>query len=201
MIRWRRTTHSSLGGALSVRLAAAIWRYWWRRGHIGEGRRWLARALAVPTRDTSPAASPRVTWRCSASRTSRRQGGYRSAVAYMTESWHSYRAAGDETGSSSRCSASGIVSRIWARQRGTQLCAEGVALGRQLGDPIGLAVGTSIVSAGRADVGPTRAERGLQRRSHQHVPRSLANSPAWPMQTSSKSYAFADLGDSARAWL
>jgi len=33
-------------GLPALRLATAMWRFWWVRGYLGEGRRWLAEALA-----------------------------------------------------------------------------------------------------------------------------------------------------------
>ena len=35
-------------GAIGLRCAAALWRFWSARGHLGEGRRWLREALAIP---------------------------------------------------------------------------------------------------------------------------------------------------------
>jgi predicted ATPase/class 3 adenylate cyclase len=43
-------------GEIALRLGAALWRFWYGRGHIEEGRRWLETALALPSarqRDTN----------------------------------------------------------------------------------------------------------------------------------------------------
>src|SRR5450631_4164642 len=32
---------------VALRMSAALWMFWYMRGHVSEGRRWLSRALAV----------------------------------------------------------------------------------------------------------------------------------------------------------
>jgi predicted ATPase len=44
---------------LALRLAAALWRYWWNRGFLAEGRSWLGRALAETPPPPSPGTCPR----------------------------------------------------------------------------------------------------------------------------------------------
>jgi non-specific serine/threonine protein kinase len=41
------------GGEIALRIAAALGRFWWLRGHFDEGRRWLNRALTVGTDSAS----------------------------------------------------------------------------------------------------------------------------------------------------
>lgn len=48
-----RTAHAwSVGqreGEIGIRLANALWRFWWIRGHIGEGRGWFEQLLPLST--------------------------------------------------------------------------------------------------------------------------------------------------------
>jgi predicted ATPase/DNA-binding XRE family transcriptional regulator len=45
--------------AIGLRLAAALWRFWSARGHLGEGRRWLREALALPVAAGTPSPAAR----------------------------------------------------------------------------------------------------------------------------------------------
>ena len=192
-------THSSLGGALSVRLAAAIWRYWWLRGHIGEGRRWLARALAVPTRDTSPAGlAARDLALLGIANLSAYQGDYRSAVTYMTEKLAFSRETGNDHGLVFALQYLGnCLAHVGEAERGTQLCAEAVVLGRQLGDPVALAwaLDSSALAArmsGRPEQSVILSDEAIS------LFRARGNVAGMAYATSSKSYASAELGDSAK---
>ena len=42
--------------ALAARLAGGLWRYWWLRGAVGEGRRWMDAAIALAER--APVTAP-----------------------------------------------------------------------------------------------------------------------------------------------
>jgi predicted ATPase/DNA-binding XRE family transcriptional regulator len=41
--------HERGDDAAALRLVSALWRYWYQRGHLSEGRRWSQRSLRLPT--------------------------------------------------------------------------------------------------------------------------------------------------------
>jgi non-specific serine/threonine protein kinase len=138
------------GAALGVRLAASIWRLWWLRGQIDEGRRWLERVLAMPTSDTSPTGrSARAMALLGLANLSAFQGDYRAAVDHMTENLEFCRETGNDLGVVRALNRLGFyLAHLGEAERGADLCAESVALGRRMGDPATLA--SSLHSAAHA---------------------------------------------------
>ncbi len=54
-VRLALTCAVDIGDRVSaMRMAAALWRYWWLRGHVREGRGWLAAALTDTARTEDP---------------------------------------------------------------------------------------------------------------------------------------------------
>ncbi|MDQ3897510.1 MAG: tetratricopeptide repeat protein, partial [Actinomycetota bacterium] len=62
--------------ATATRLCARLWRFWWMRGRLSEGRAWLDAALALPQRDATTHALALV----GAGVLARTQGDYDRAV-------------------------------------------------------------------------------------------------------------------------
>ena len=192
--------YASTGAALSVRLAAPIWRYWWLRGHIGEGRRWLARALAVRTMDTSPAGlAARVLALLGIAQLSALQGDFRSAVAHVTEKLTFCREIGDDRGVIRAMHRLGYyLAHLGEAERGMGLCMESVALARRDGNPHALAA--ALHSAGMVARMSGRSEQSIVLSDEAiDVFREIGNLTIVAYAMSSKSHAFADLGDATRA--
>ncbi len=81
-------------GALGVRMVGALGRYWEWRGHLGEGRQWLERA--VDGREGPPDARAKAL--NAAGWLAYRQSAHDRAVALAEESIAVYRAVGDADG-------------------------------------------------------------------------------------------------------
>lgn len=88
-IRW------SLGNdpAVATRLCAALWRFWWIRGYLTEGRRWLGEALATAHDDLGARSRALI----GAGVLARTQGAYEAAVAFLDEGRGLAQALGDRS--------------------------------------------------------------------------------------------------------
>jgi len=128
------------GDALSgLRLAGAVWRFWYVRGYLGEGRAWLSSMLLAARPDAQTAAA-RAKILTGAGGLARRQGDFSAARALHEEGLRIQRELGDLRGIAASLNALGIV----ARQQGDHLSAqamyeESLALRRELGDRWGIA--------------------------------------------------------------
>ena len=123
------------GDAAGVQLAGALWRFWWMRRYLSEGRRWLE---AVVTIDAAPAAL-RARALHGASVLARAQGDAARAQATIEECLALRRALGDPSGIASALNSLGnvaVMQRDFTRAR--LLYEESLALGRALGDQQGI---------------------------------------------------------------
>jgi predicted ATPase/DNA-binding CsgD family transcriptional regulator len=186
------------GAALGVRIAAAIWRFWWLRGHIGEGRRWLARALAASPTDGSPAGlSARALALLGIANLSIYQSDYRAAVSYMTENLAFCRETGNDRGVVTALHRLGYyLAHLGESERPSQLCEESVALGRRLGHPATLAgalhtSGRVARMLGRPDQSVYFLEEAIG------LLREIGNFTVMAYALRAQSHALADLGDLA----
>nr|MDQ2832081.1 tetratricopeptide repeat protein [Chloroflexota bacterium] len=85
----------------ALRLAGQLWRFWYARGHLTEGRRWAGRALAASADDAraDPAATAlRASMLIGAGILATNQGDMADAIALYDEALALYEAAGDRAG-------------------------------------------------------------------------------------------------------
>lgn len=100
--------HANLRAALSwsltrdpstvTLLCAGLWRFWWVRGHVTEGRRWLDAALSTPRRDSAAHAHAYATACVGAGVLARTQGAFGRAVELLTHGAACSRSIGDRQG-------------------------------------------------------------------------------------------------------
>ena len=76
---------------MSLRLAGALWRFWAGHGHLSEGRRWLAVALAQGAPERTAARALALS---GAGNLAHQQGEYAAARAYHQEALAIRRALG-----------------------------------------------------------------------------------------------------------
>jgi predicted ATPase/DNA-binding SARP family transcriptional activator len=104
-----QTREASLG----LRLAAALWEFWWVRGYLAEGRGWLDEAL-LRGRSAAPELRARALHASGSLAT--RQGDYESAGDLFEESLAIWEKLGDAAGTARSLLSMGTV----AAERGDQ---------------------------------------------------------------------------------
>ena len=148
--------HSNLRAALSwslergqvevgLRLCGALWRFWYLRGHLSEGRRWLERALVLD----EGAEHLRAGVLSGAGHLAFAQGDHDRAQTLCKESLALSRRSGYERGAAE--SLNGVaftVRRKGDYARGRALHEEALELYRGLGDEWGIA--RSVLHVGTA---------------------------------------------------
>jgi predicted ATPase/class 3 adenylate cyclase len=127
------------GGEVETRLriASGLWRFWWMRGHLTEGRGWLERALAEAG-ELPPAI--RANALSSAGILAESQGDYERATALQEEALALRRKIGDRLGTTASLTELGINARLLGDLgRATTLHEQALALWREIGDKQGIA--------------------------------------------------------------
>jgi predicted ATPase/transcriptional regulator with XRE-family HTH domain/Tfp pilus assembly protein PilF len=128
-------------GELGLRLAGALWRFWYLRGYLGEGRCWLEAAL-TGTVQTSLAARARAL--NGAGNLAERQGDYGRAAAFHEESLALRRALGDMQGiAHSLGNLGNLAHRQGDSRQAAALYEEALALYRELGEMASIAIALS----------------------------------------------------------
>jgi tetratricopeptide (TPR) repeat protein len=138
-------------GERAVALAAALWRFWWLRGHVAEGRMELESALAV---DGSAASAARATALDGAGVLAETQGDYDRADALHHEALTLSRERDDRTGIARALGNLGVVAFDFGDdERAAALLEESLTLAREIGDQL-------LVATALNDLGAVAYNRG-----------------------------------------
>jgi predicted ATPase/transcriptional regulator with XRE-family HTH domain len=123
--------------AIGVRLAGALWRFWWRRGHYREGRAWLEEALAQDVGTEAQRAKALY----GAGSLATEQGDHEQATTLLEAALAAARTAGEQAVVALALTDLGSIARQQgAYERAIQFHGEALALRRESGDRRGIAV-------------------------------------------------------------
>jgi predicted ATPase/transcriptional regulator with XRE-family HTH domain len=119
-------------GDTGIRLAAALWWFWYVRGHAGEGRLWIGKMLPLPGAGRSPAR--RATALLGAGQLAIALGNYGDARDRLDESVELLRAADDHRGLAEALLVAGFAARVQEDYRAADArLHEALALARSTG--------------------------------------------------------------------
>lgn len=139
-----------------LRLATALWRFWWLRGHLAEGRRWLEAAAA--TGGSQPALRAKAL--DGAGVLAYNQGDYDGAHALLELALSLYEAAGEARGTAQVRSNLGLVAEKRGESESARASFEiSAATYRELGDQHGLT--RALNNLGLVSLTQTRYEEAV----------------------------------------
>jgi predicted ATPase/Tfp pilus assembly protein PilF len=141
------TEHDNIRAALGLtlakshedrlRLAGALWRFWWWHGHFSEGRAWLAQVLG---REAHPGSVWRGKALTAAGILAREQGDFGHARSMLEESLAIRREMGDRGGAAQALNIMGLVTSSQGDfSQAKELFEEGLAEYREADDQLGVA--------------------------------------------------------------
>jgi predicted ATPase/DNA-binding SARP family transcriptional activator len=126
---------------LALRLASSLWEFWWVRGHLAEGRRWLDEAIE---RGGSEPSDIRARALHAAASLATRQGDYERAAELSEQSLALWEELGDVSGTARALLSLGTVAAEQGDQeRAISLSERAAELYRESGDRRGHALAVS----------------------------------------------------------
>jgi len=145
-----------------LRLASALWRFWYEHGHLAEGRRWLEQALATSV--MPEAEGDRATYRAKALNglgvIAWRQGDTQQAMALLKASLALRERVGDNRGIAQTLSNLGILlGERGEYERASGLHEQSLVLNRALSNDWGVA--TALLNLGNLAVEQGQYERAV----------------------------------------
>ena len=127
--------------SLGLRLAAALWEFWWVRGYLAEGRGWLHEAL---TRGRSAAPELRARALHAAGSLATRQGDYEAAASLFEESLAMWEELDDSAGTArSLLSLGTVAAEQGDQERAIELSERAAQIYDDSGDQRGHALAIS----------------------------------------------------------
>lgn len=130
--------HEHDEGELGLRLAGALWRFWYIRGYLAEGRRWLEDALAANAGGETLARARALT---GAGSLARYQGEYQQSELFHTEALDLSRKLGDARGiAASLNDLAAVMLELGEWSQAARLWKQSLSHYRQAGDQRGAGI-------------------------------------------------------------
>ena len=185
-------------GDRTLRLAAALWRFWDMRGHFSEGRRWLEQALAGSAAN-HPATVARADALNGSGVLAYLQGDYARAVTRYQESLAIRRQRADKAGVAASLNNLGLVAEDQGDHAGAvALYEESLAVRRELGDQLNIAASLNNLGVVAEDQGDYARATKLHEEALA-IMRKLGNQRGVAVSLSNLGRVAHEQGDDARS--